>query len=236
MMSKVLSDILDFNRMDEGRLVTVERPFRFHQALKSMLPGARIVGESRGLKVVDDFDPRIDSIARRASLAANGFSEAEIEARLADPEHAIDGMVSGDEMRIRQVVTNLLSNALKFGIGSKGPDPGKVTLRTRLILPTTMDGEHHSSATSPDSSSISTDDNHSRHIEFDSTKKDRKLSRRLDAIVVRIEVEDMGKLSSGLICQTHIKLIVYRRRGWNTLKGHCEQPSVFCKLARLEVL
>lgn len=188
MMSKVLSDILDFNRMDEGRLATVERPFRFHNALKSMLPGARIVANSRGLEVIEDFDPNIDIIARKILMATHGLSEADIQARLADTEHPSDGVVSGDEMRIRQVITNFLSNALKFGVGSRASGGGKVTLRTRLISPALKNTD----CTSEKLSVCSSDASEPAGVQ-ERKDKERKMRRRLDAIVVRIEVEDTGQ-------------------------------------------
>ena len=37
MMSKVLNDVLDFNRMESGRLERVYAPFDFHRSLMSLL-------------------------------------------------------------------------------------------------------------------------------------------------------------------------------------------------------
>jgi signal transduction histidine kinase len=196
MMSKVLSDILDFNRMDAGRLSTVERPFRFHTSLKSMLPGARIVAESRGLELIHDFDPNIDIIARRTMLAATGLSEAEIQNRSADAEQADDGVLSGDEMRIRQVVTNLLSNAIKFNDGGR-KEKGRVTLRTRLIRPANPESDCEASELSTYSSSASaSSDSNKLQVPLALSQGrdtgDRRSHRRLNHVVVRIEIQDTG--------------------------------------------
>lgn len=222
MMSKVLSDILDFNRMDEGRLATVERPFRFHNALKSMLPGARIVANSRGLEVIEDFDPNIDLIARSTLMATHGLSEADIQARLADPENPSDGVVSGDEMRIRQVITNFLSNALKFGVGARGSGPGKVTLRTRLISPAPKSGD----CPSENMSLCSSGGSEPTGVQ-ERKDKDRKLRRRLDAIVVRVEVEDTGMFALCRLRQASTNASLCRCR--DSVQRYGKPPPVLCK-------
>lgn len=169
--------------MDAGQLVTVERPYYFHKMLRSMLPGAALVGESRGIKVNLELDERIDTVARRAILTHHGLPETEIQRRLADPDLPNDGVVSGDEMRMRQVLTNFLSNALKFNV--PGPN-SHVTLRTKLIKPTS-DTDHHGCEESTASS-----EEVSKSVDS-AEKKEKPRARRLHSIVVRIEVEDTGK-------------------------------------------
>ncbi|KAF8332759.1 uncharacterized protein EI90DRAFT_3288937, partial [Cantharellus anzutake] len=176
MMSKVLSDILDFNRMDSGKLSSVEKPYNFHRVLRSMVPGARMQAEVRGFAFKTDFDENIDIIARRALYGAQGLDEFQAEEKLR--ENHDDTVIVGDEMRLRQVVTNLVSNAIKFNI----PGPGSaVTLRTRLLQPSTASEGPHVD----DRESVSLGGSQS------SQEKGMRLPR-LDALVVRIEVEDKG--------------------------------------------
>ncbi|KZT61979.1 hypothetical protein CALCODRAFT_479467 [Calocera cornea HHB12733] len=121
MMSKVLNDVLDFNRMDSGRFVTVSKPYCFHTAIRSMLLPLELSARSRGLALTMRLDPKIDEIANRAAYG-NGDE--------LDSHVGKEGWVLGDEMRLRQLITNLTSNACKFT--SEG---GRVHVETRLILP-----------------------------------------------------------------------------------------------------
>lgn len=51
MMSKVLNDVLDFNRMDSGRFESVHKPYAFHHVLRSLLVPLRMATDARKLKV-----------------------------------------------------------------------------------------------------------------------------------------------------------------------------------------
>ncbi|MBP8306432.1 MAG: response regulator [Burkholderiaceae bacterium] len=91
-LHELLGDILDLSKIEEGK-VSIERvDFDPAQLLGSIVATYRELGSARGTMIVTDID-----------LAALG-------------------PVSGDPNRVRQVVTNLLGNALKFAEG------GTVTL------------------------------------------------------------------------------------------------------------
>ncbi|RPD57168.1 hypothetical protein L227DRAFT_565479 [Lentinus tigrinus ALCF2SS1-6] len=129
MMSKVLNDVLDFNRMDSGRFESVLKPYKFHQVMRSLFVPLRLATDARRLEFITDLDPSIDDVARRALYEAMGEPEDAIKRRL--KEHpGEDGIVVGDETRLRQIITNLASNACKFT-----PSGGKLTITTKLVIP-----------------------------------------------------------------------------------------------------
>ncbi|KAI0831876.1 hypothetical protein BC628DRAFT_1407464 [Trametes gibbosa] len=129
MMSKVLNDVLDFNRMDSGRFESVLKPYKFHQVLRSLFVPLQLATDARRLQFITDLDSSIDEIARRALYEAMDESEETIVHRLQEKPDE-DGIVVGDETRLRQIITNLASNACKFT--SAG---GKLTVTTKLVIP-----------------------------------------------------------------------------------------------------
>ncbi|KAI5118222.1 hypothetical protein M0805_000718 [Coniferiporia weirii] len=135
MMSKVLNDVLDFDRLDSGRFSTVNMPYNIHQTIRSILIPLRLAADARGLTLTVELDKRIDQLARRTVLAAQGVDSAGIAAALASQEDE-DGLVLGDEMRLRQIVNNLASNACKFT-----PAGGQIRIVTKLVAPALLSTE-----------------------------------------------------------------------------------------------
>lgn len=127
MMSKVLNDMLDFNRMDSGRFEILSKPYAFHAVMRSLFIPLRMATDARNLELVTCLDETIDKVARRAAYEAAGENLIEYERDLDNRE---DGVVLGDATRLRQIINNLASNACKFT-----PAGGRVMCSTRLIFP-----------------------------------------------------------------------------------------------------
>jgi signal transduction histidine kinase len=87
MMEKVLNDVLSFGRMEAGNLEQARKPFAFHKAINIVALLHRVHAAHANLDFDVELDPQIDEVG---------------------------GLVVGDEMRLRQVTSNLISNALKF--------------------------------------------------------------------------------------------------------------------------
>lgn len=105
MMSKVLNDVLDFNRMDSGRFESVLKPYAFHKVMRSLFVPLQLATSARGLTFIADLDKSIDEVARRALYESiEALSDHDIQKRMALDE---DGIVVGDETRLRQIITNL---------------------------------------------------------------------------------------------------------------------------------
>ncbi|KAJ3756009.1 Tco5, signal transduction HAMP domain histidine kinase [Lentinula raphanica] len=129
MMSQVLNDVLDFNRLDSGQFELVSKPYAFHQTIRSLFIPLQMATAQKGLTLHTELDPNIDKVARCAAYRAMGEREDVIQRHL--KEHpTVDGVVVGDEARFRQIITNFASNACKFT--SEG---GTVTVKTKLVTP-----------------------------------------------------------------------------------------------------
>jgi signal transduction histidine kinase/ActR/RegA family two-component response regulator len=91
-LNQLLSDLLDFNRLEAGKIEIAREPFELGEAVGEAAALFAFQARAKGL----DFEVRVADDARR--------------------------MVLGDAARLKQIMTNLLSNALKF------TQAGRVTL------------------------------------------------------------------------------------------------------------
>jgi PAS domain S-box-containing protein len=96
-LSGVISDILDLSKIEAGKLRLEQSEFDLHVLLESIEHGYSALADARALELAMDVTP---GVPRR---------------------------VRGDPMRLRQVLSNFLSNALKF------TDTGVVRLRVEAV-------------------------------------------------------------------------------------------------------
>ena len=80
----IINDILDFSKIEAGKLELVESPYKFSSVINDVVNMISIKASSKGL----DFEAKVDELLP-------------------------DGLI-GDEVRIRQVMVNILNNAVKY--------------------------------------------------------------------------------------------------------------------------
>ncbi len=80
----IINDLLDLSQIGAGRLALDYRPFDPADSLRSVLKLISIRATTKGLGLTYDIDPRVPSL------------------------------IEGDSVRFRQVLTNLIANAVKF--------------------------------------------------------------------------------------------------------------------------
>jgi signal transduction histidine kinase/CheY-like chemotaxis protein len=101
----ILGDLLDFSRLEAGRLTITEADFDLGSLIEEAASPYRSAAEAKGLS----FDLALDETARRR--------------------------VVGDPVRLRQILTNLLSNAVKFtGEGRVGLSVAKAARGDRYYF------------------------------------------------------------------------------------------------------
>jgi PAS domain S-box-containing protein len=81
---RILNDILDFSRIEAGKIDLVEEPFLLHEAVQAVVEIIEIEARRKGLTVHQEIAPGTPRI------------------------------MVGDQGRIRQVIMNLVSNSVKF--------------------------------------------------------------------------------------------------------------------------
>lgn len=92
----LVNDVLDYSKLEAGKLALDERPFNVRDAVHAVIASVRARAELSGLTLHSEIDERIPPL------------------------------LSGDAIKISQVLTNLCGNALKF------TERGTVTIAVRL--------------------------------------------------------------------------------------------------------
>jgi signal transduction histidine kinase/DNA-binding response OmpR family regulator len=106
LLLNILNDILDFSKIEAGKMMLEQIPFRLSEELKLSLELYKHLADEKDLEIVTRINPGI-------------------------PDNLI-----GDPFRLRQVISNLVSNAIKFT--QKGKIIVEVSLIERLNLTLTL--------------------------------------------------------------------------------------------------
>jgi len=93
----IVNDILDISKIEAGKIKIESKPFDLFVAVSNTYNNLLLQGSSKGLEIGLYFDPKIQT------------------------------KVIGDELRLKQILTNLTNNAVKY------TDEGYITLRVELI-------------------------------------------------------------------------------------------------------
>lgn len=102
----LINNILDFSKVEAGKLDVEEVPFLLRDSISGVLKSLAVTAHARNLELVSDVDPDIPD------------------------------SISGDQAHLRQVLVNLVGNAIKFTpsgeivvrVTRAGSDPNGVTL------------------------------------------------------------------------------------------------------------
>jgi len=92
----LISDILDLSRIEAGRMVLDKADFSLRSCIEELLAGQQYAIHQKGLSITTEIDPRVPELVR------------------------------GDQLRTRQILMNLLGNAIKF------TDQGTITVTVQV--------------------------------------------------------------------------------------------------------
>jgi signal transduction histidine kinase/CheY-like chemotaxis protein len=109
--------------MDAGRFESSSQPFNFHRAINALVASLKVAATAKRLNLDVSLDERIDNLPQSIEMHGQRAS-----------------YVIGDEIRLRQVLTNIASNAVKFSREGRGG----IKVRTRLIWPEDEEKEQSS--------------------------------------------------------------------------------------------
>ncbi len=96
-MQKLIDDLLDYSKVEAGKLTIEMTALKVRKVIEEVLDNLSASAERKGLEIETDIDDQISPLLR------------------------------GDPIRLRQVLTNLVSNAIKFS------DHGTITIKAKKV-------------------------------------------------------------------------------------------------------
>ncbi len=97
LLLSVINDILDFSKIEAGKMIIEESPFKITDEIQSAISRYKNIAEEKGIEIQSNIDKNI-------------------------PNNII-----GDPFRLRQVISNLLENSVKF------TNEGKIVISVNLV-------------------------------------------------------------------------------------------------------
>ncbi len=93
----LINDILDLAKVDSGKMTFEQTPFKLSSAVAAMLLLFEVKIQEKNITLIEEYDPAIPTI------------------------------LVGDPLRLRQIILNLVSNAVKF------TNTGEISMQVRLL-------------------------------------------------------------------------------------------------------
>jgi signal transduction histidine kinase/BarA-like signal transduction histidine kinase len=125
-LHSLITDIMDFSHIDGNRITLEQKPFDLPALLRECMQSAERAHSSVQEGVI--------TRGPASATAVVGVRPSGVTARVTIADD-VPSFLTGDQKRLKQVITNLLSNAFKF------TDQGVVELRALLVERT--DGQTH---------------------------------------------------------------------------------------------
>lgn len=122
----VLNDLLHYDKIQRGNLILELEEMDFWKVVKSTVAEFKPMALEKKIDLKLDFSSLLDN-----DKEGEHYEDVDVEEQPVDLARTIPSIkeciVVGDEIRIRQVLRNLISNALKFS-----PEDGKLIVKLRI--------------------------------------------------------------------------------------------------------
>ncbi|KAJ4464902.1 hypothetical protein C8J55DRAFT_493715 [Lentinula edodes] len=182
-VQQVLNDSLDLEKMDAGHFDINPRPFNLHRVIRSTLGPIAVAAAAKNLDLQIHLDERIDQLRPSADPTSSSTSGANSQGT----------WVVGDEVRLRQILTNLASNAVKFT--PEGTRPG-ITINTTFVSHRVSTSRHTSGAADQEEKAFPidkvVDDLEKGNLGDREGEEKKETFQSQDVLVFRLDISDNG--------------------------------------------